>query len=348
MAFPVSLLALAIVATTSQAPRPTPVLSGAEQLVPFSRKSSVLAIAERHAASPYTLRRLNGLDSVKRLRSARMLFVSNRSIAPRPFQDGIVINLPAFRLFLLRKGQVVNSWPVALGRDFDREWKNQKRWRTPVGTFKVRAKYWHPDWLVPKDLQKELKTPREIVPFGDPEYPLGEAKLQLTSTGLTIHGTNSPRSIGRLASHGCIRMWNSAVKELYKEVKVGTPVALVYAPVQVVEDGGRVWLEINADIYGLAGDLRDRARIVLSGAGLLDKADPEIVARTVAAAPGVAIDVTGVVPDVFEAAGEPAASASGIVAAPGAKPPAAPVLSTPARLASPSAAPPAFRDAPAP
>ncbi len=315
MAILVAVMALAILAgtavTTPAQVRPTPVLSGNEQMVPFNRRSSVLAIAERYRASPYTVRRLNSLDNRKRARATRLLFVSSRSIAPRPFQDGIVINLPAFRLFVLRKGQVTASWPVALGRDFDREWKNAKRWRTPVGTFKVKAKQWHPDWIVPKDLQKRLKNPREVVPFGDPEYPLGDAKVQLTASGITIHGTSSPRSIGRLASHGCIRMWNGAVKQLYKEINVGTPVALVYAPIQVVEADGRVWLEVNPDIYGMAGDMQERARIVLSGAGLLERADLEIVARTVQAAPGIAIDITRVTPgDAFEVARSATASAT--------------------------------------
>lgn len=298
MVFPVTgpALALLAAATVAWASRPTPVLWGSEQLVPYSGKSSILAIAERHGASPEAIRRLNRLGAGKRSRTATMLYVSTRSIAPRPFRDGIVINLPSFRLFLLRGGEVHRSWPVALGRDIDREWKDQTRWRTPVGTFKILAKYWHADWIVPRDLRKELKKPRRVVPYGDPEYPLGEAKLQLTTSGLTIHGTNSPRSIGRLASHGCIRVWNSAIKELYKEVKVGTPVALVYAPVQVVESGGRIWLEVSRDIYGLAGDLRERTRIVLQGAGLQDRVDPEKVARAVEAAPGVAIDVTATIP----------------------------------------------------
>lgn len=39
-----------------------------------------------------------------------------------------------------------------------------------------------------------------------------------------IHGTNKPWSIGTRASHGCIRMFNSHVTELYDLVKLGTPV----------------------------------------------------------------------------------------------------------------------------
>ncbi len=45
-----------------------------------------------------------------------------------------------------------------------------------------------------------------------------------------IHGTNKPYSIGTRASHGCIRMLNQHVEELYRWVKVGTPVRIVGPP----------------------------------------------------------------------------------------------------------------------
>jgi len=45
-----------------------------------------------------------------------------------------------------------------------------------------------------------------------------------------IHGTNKPGSIGTYASHGCIRMFNSHVEELYPWVKVGTPVYIIGNP----------------------------------------------------------------------------------------------------------------------
>ena len=271
--------------------RPAPILAGTEELVAVRPAESVLGVAQKHGVSPDGLRRLNSLRRW-RVKEERNLLVSSRAIAPRPFEDGIVVNVPAFRLFLLNGGEIKDSWPVALGKDFDRAWKNKARWRTPLGTFKIRGKFWQPDWYVPKDLQEKLKTPREVVPYGDPEYPLGIAKLQLTARGITIHGTNSPYSIGRTASHGCIRMWNPAIAELYKHAERGMQVAIVYAPVQVVEDGGRVWLEVSRDVYGLSGDLEERARMLIDGAGLGDRVDPELVERTVQAALGIPIDVT--------------------------------------------------------
>lgn len=45
-----------------------------------------------------------------------------------------------------------------------------------------------------------------------------------------IHGTTSPNSIGWEVSHGCIRMYNRDVKELYKIVPHGTPVVIVNGP----------------------------------------------------------------------------------------------------------------------
>lgn len=42
-----------------------------------------------------------------------------------------------------------------------------------------------------------------------------------------IHGTNKPYSIGGYQSHGCIRMFNSHVEQLYRWVPVETPVVIV-------------------------------------------------------------------------------------------------------------------------
>lgn len=42
-----------------------------------------------------------------------------------------------------------------------------------------------------------------------------------------IHGTNKPHSIGTDASHGCVRMLNKHVEELYDIVPIGTPVIIL-------------------------------------------------------------------------------------------------------------------------
>lgn len=66
-----------------------------------------------------------------------------------------------------------------------------------------------------------------IPPFGTNQrkYPavLGTHRLSL-GDGYAIHGTNRPETIGRSVSHGCIRLRNEDIRELYGMVPVGTPV----------------------------------------------------------------------------------------------------------------------------
>jgi len=66
-----------------------------------------------------------------------------------------------------------------------------------------------------------------IPPFGTNQRRyqgvLGTRRLDL-GDGYGIHGTDDPQSIGRSVSHGCVRMRNSDIEQLYPMVPVGTPV----------------------------------------------------------------------------------------------------------------------------
>jgi hypothetical protein len=51
--------------------------------------------------------------------------------------------------------------------------------------------------------------------------------MGLSVRGYGIHGTNAPRSIGKSASHGCIRMAKPDLEELFEMVQVGDTVELI-------------------------------------------------------------------------------------------------------------------------
>jgi lipoprotein-anchoring transpeptidase ErfK/SrfK len=53
---------------------------------------------------------------------------------------------------------------------------------------------------------------------------MGVAVLGLDRGNYAIHGTNNPASIGGFVSHGCIRMYNADVTDLYRRVPVGSEV----------------------------------------------------------------------------------------------------------------------------
>jgi len=57
--------------------------------------------------------------------------------------------------------------------------------------------------------------------------PLGNRWMGLSKKSYGIHGTNVPASIGKAASHGCIRMGKHDVEELFELVRVGDTVEIV-------------------------------------------------------------------------------------------------------------------------
>jgi len=63
----------------------------------------------------------------------------------------------------------------------------------------------------------------------DPGGPFGVRWMRLSVPwgGYGIHGTNNPSSIGKAVSHGCIRMYNEEVIEVYALTPIGTPVTIV-------------------------------------------------------------------------------------------------------------------------
>ena len=61
----------------------------------------------------------------------------------------------------------------------------------------------------------------------NPRGPYGTRWMGLSKPHIGIHGTNNPASIGKAVSHGCIRMMNKDVEELFDLVEIGTRVSIV-------------------------------------------------------------------------------------------------------------------------
>ena len=64
-----------------------------------------------------------------------------------------------------------------------------------------------------------------LLPPG-PNNPVGVIWIALNKKGIGIHGTNDPDSIGRNASHGCIRLANWDIVKLAEMVKAGVSVTV--------------------------------------------------------------------------------------------------------------------------
>ncbi len=102
------------------------------------------------------------------------------------------------------------------------------------GNATIKRKAEWPTWTPPaemraRELKKGIKLPVSMA--GGPENPLGARALYLyqgnRDTLYRIHGTNQPWSIGLNLSSGCIRLLNSDVEHLYKQVKLGSKVVVI-------------------------------------------------------------------------------------------------------------------------
>ena len=119
----------------------------------------------------------------------------------------VVVSLADHKLALVEDGRMVKVYPVAVGKS---------NTPSPTGTFEIVARVVDPIWY----------GPHTVLAPG-PANPLGTRWMGLSYKGFGIHGTNAPQSVGKSASHGCIRMRKHDIEELFDLVRVGDPVEMV-------------------------------------------------------------------------------------------------------------------------
>jgi len=124
----------------------------------------------------------------------------------RQAQQRIVVSIPDRKLVLFDGDRVVKTYDVAVGKVST---------PTPEGEFQIINHIQNPTYY---------GTGVVIGPGNG--NPLGTRWMGLSVKGYGIHGTNVPSSIGKAASHGCIRMRQQDLEELFDLVKVGTTVEL--------------------------------------------------------------------------------------------------------------------------
>lgn len=118
----------------------------------------------------------------------------------------IVVSIPDRKLAVMEGGRVSKVYRVAVGT---------KASPSPTGKFHI----------VNKAAAPVYRHHGKVIAAGAAN-PLGSRWLGLDAPHYGIHGTNEPASIGRAASHGCIRMDAKDVQELYAMAKVGDAVEI--------------------------------------------------------------------------------------------------------------------------
>ena len=160
-------------------------------------------------AATLVLAAAESLAQEKQTNQAKLIADGNEkseSVAARR----IVVSIADRKLALVEDGRVVKVYTVAVGAAVS---------PSPAGEFKIAHRILHPTY----------SAPGKVIPPGKAN-PLGTRWLGLYEKGYGIHGTNQPRSVGHRASHGCIRMRNRDIEELFEQVRVGDVVELHAEP----------------------------------------------------------------------------------------------------------------------
>lgn len=144
------------------------------------------------------------VDNIKKAMSTKSV-----DTVPEKFSKGqnIIINKSLLTITLYEDGKVIKKYPISIGT---------KRNPTPNGVRTVQDRVVNPYWGGMFGKYRPVRG-------GAPNNPLGKRWMGLKD-GYGIHGTLEEWSIGTLRTHGCIRLFNKDVAELFELVKVGTPV----------------------------------------------------------------------------------------------------------------------------
>lgn len=172
------------------------------------------------------------------------VMLPTRYVLPAGLREGLVINLPEYRMYYFPKpkkgerAQVV-TYPISIGK---------MDWNTPIGRHRIISKAENPSWYPPESIRKEHAkrgdTLPRVVPPG-PDNPLGAYAMRLNLTTYLIHGTNNPDGVGMRVTSGCIRMFPEHIEQLFPEVDVGTTVHIISEPIKVGWAADTLYVEVH-------------------------------------------------------------------------------------------------------
>ena len=142
------------------------------------------------------------------------------------------VDVAAQTVTLLRNGEMVKSWPVSTSR-FGLGFEPGS-FKTPTGRFLVAEKIGvdAPLWA---EFKSRQPTGRIAEPGGEEDGVLTRIlwlegvdpeNANTRERYIYFHGTNREDLVGTPASHGCIRLRNGDMVELFDLVAEGTPIVI--------------------------------------------------------------------------------------------------------------------------
>ena len=238
---------------------------GVVQVVTASKEDTLTDIARRFNVGYEEILRANPKVDPWLPGEGREIIVPTQFILPDAPHTGIVINIPAMRIYYyppVKQGgrQVVLTHPIGIGK---------VGWKTPEGVTKIVRRQKDPTWRVPVSVRKEHhENGEELDPVigPGPDNPLGKYAFYLQWPSYLIHGTNKPAGVGLRSSHGCIRLYPEDIEQFFTMVPLGTQVRVVNQPFLFGWRDGQLYLQPYDVLEDDTRDWNMAPKRLLSGA----------------------------------------------------------------------------------
>lgn len=232
------------------------------------RRVSTFSDAAEPAVTPLTMAQVKVTSHADTAAVETAADVPEQKTTAPSQQKKILLNL-ASRILTLYQGDVkIRMYPVGVGKPDT---------PSPIGHYRVTTKEVNPTWIDPDS--------STVIPSG-PDCPLGYRWMGLFGN-YGIHGTNVPSSIGGYVSHGCIRMHEADVEDLYDHTPLGTPVDIFYDRIVIDRnDDHTISYYIYPDGYGWQPLTVDRVKKALAGYGVEDFAENQAIYNKIVASDG--------------------------------------------------------------
>jgi L,D-transpeptidase ErfK/SrfK len=177
----------------------------------------------------------------KAIKEGTQILVPSEYILPPVERVGLVINLAELRVYYYPsdKPNTVMTFPIGIGK---------QGWHTPIGETTIALKRKNPTWVPPASIRREAAARGQTLPAAigpGPKNPLGAYAINFGWSGIRLHGTLAPTSIGTRASHGCIRMYPEDIDTLFHTVQIGDKVRVIYEPYKLGVSDGKLFIEAH-------------------------------------------------------------------------------------------------------
>lgn len=214
-------------------------LIGEVDFITTAENEDVISIAKKYNIGFNAIKSANpGYDFSKTFFPGTVLTIPTQHLIPNTKREGIVINLPEMRMYYFpRNSQEIFTYPIGIGKIGN---------TIPIQNATIVRKAENPVWIPTENIRKFNEEQGIILPKvmgAGPENPLGKYAIYTSLKTYLIHSTIFPESVGKRASFGCIRMFESDIETFFPSIQKDVPIYILNHPIKIAIQDNKLYME---------------------------------------------------------------------------------------------------------